>query len=209
MTIHDLTIPMSMTSVVWQGDPPVSLVKEADIALGDDYTLTRINISAHTGTHVDAPAHFVAGGKGMETLDLNILVGPALVVDVSDVAQLSAAILETLAIPPGTLRILFRTQNTIRQLLHRPEFSADFVGVEADAAQWLVQRGIRLVGVDYLSVAPFSDIKATHDILLEAGVIPVEGLDLTDVAPGLYQFICLPLKIVGCDGAPARAILIS
>ena len=113
-----------------------------------------------------------------------------------------------LNLPPDTERILFRTRNTDRRLVEDTAFHSDFVAIEADGAKWLVEHGVRLVGIDYLSVAPCHDLVSTHQILLQAGVIPVENLNLQDIAPGLYQFICLPLNIIGSDGGPARVILI-
>jgi arylformamidase len=166
-------------------------------------------MSAHTGTHVDAPAHFVQGGTGVEALDLTVLVGPALVVEARGADALTADVLAELAIPLGADRVIFRTRNSDLWARGESEFVEDFVAITEDGARWLVERDIRLVGVDYLSVAPYGASVATHQMLLGAGVVLVEGLNLSQVPPGTYQFICLPLKIVGCDGAPARAILMA
>lgn len=207
MTIYDISLPISESLPVWPGDPPIRITHSSHLDRGDEATVSRLDIGAHTGTHVDAPAHFVPGGGGVDRLDLDLLVGPALVVHVPEAAALSADLLETLDIPPGTQRVLFRTRNS--QLWARPlgKFDEDFVAITEDGARWLVARGVRLVGVDYLSVAPFHDPGPTHQILLRAGIIAVEGLDLGQVAPGRYQLVCLPLKLAGGDGAPARAIL--
>ena len=209
MPIHDITLTITPSLPVWPGDPPVNLPQPARMDRGDVYNLTRIDISAHTGTHLDAPAHFIAGGAGVETLDLNVLIGPSLVVDTGDADALTADVLASLPIPAGTQRVLFKTRSS--ELWNRSEdvFVEDFVAVTGDGAQWLVDRGVRLVGVDYLSVAPFDDPVPCHRILLAAGVIPVEGLDLRKIASGEYQLICLPIKIGGSDGAPCRAVLIS
>lgn len=208
MAIHDISLAISPTLPVWPGDPAIALTQPAHMDRGDVYTLTRIDISVHTGTHLDAPAHFIPGGSGVETLDLDVLIGPALVVDARDTDQLTAAVLQRLPIPPGTRRVLFHTRNSDRWARGETAFAEDYVAVTTDAAQWLVDRDIRLVGVDYLSVSPYDDPIPTHRILLGAGVIPVEGLNLHDIAPGAYQLVCLPLKIQGSDGAPARAVLI-
>jgi arylformamidase len=158
---------------------------------------------------VDAPVHFLPGGSGTDTLDLGLLVGPALVVAVPTEARaITAAVLDALPIPPGTLRVLFQTRNSAFWQEAHPVFHEDLVAVAEDGAEWLVAHGVRLVGVDYLSVAPFGAGVPTHRVLLEAGVIPVEGLNLARVAPGLYTLVCLPIKLRDCDGAPARAILI-
>ena len=208
MPIHDISLTLSPSLVVWPGDPSVNLTQPASMDRGDMFSLTRMDISAHTGTHVDAPAHFVAGGSGVDSLDLDVLIGPALVVDARSANALSADVLESLAIPAGTQRVLFRTRNSELWRASHTVFDVDYVAVLADGAAWLVEHGVRLVGVDYLSVAPFAESAPTHQILLAAGVIAVEGLNLSEIEPGAYQLVCLPLKIAGADGAPARAVLI-
>jgi arylformamidase len=173
--------------------------------------LTHLTLGVHTGTHVDAPCHFLPGQQpGVDTLDLSILVGPALVVDVADeVSEITAEVVRSLNIPVGTERLLFKTRNRLLWEIEPLIFREDFVAVEVSGARELVKMGIKLVGVDYLSVAPYQDGVPTHQVLLQAGVIPVEGMDLRDVPAGVYQLVCLPMKLVGCDGAPVRAILIS
>jgi arylformamidase len=208
MTIYDVSVSISESLPVWPGDPPVHISHSSHLDRGDEATVSRLDFGAHTGTHVDAPAHFVAGGMGVDRLDLNLLVGPAWVVHALEADTLSADLLESLDIPPGTERVLFRTRNSALWARPSGAFDEDFVAITEDGARWLVARGLRLVGVDYLSVAPFCDPVPTHQILLRAGVIVVEGLDLGQVAPGRYQFVCLPLKLAGADGAPARAILL-
>lgn len=208
MPILDVSLPISESLVVWPGDPPVRISQPAHLARGDTATISRLDLGAHTGTHVDAPAHFVAGGLGVDQLDLEALIGPAWVVHALEVDLLSAEVLAGLRIPPGTERVLFRTRNSERWARGEQEFYPDFVGIAADGAQWLIERGVRLVGTDYLSVAPFHDTVATHQLLLRAGIIVLEGLNLSDISPGAYHLVCLPLKIEGGDGAPARAILI-
>ncbi len=208
MPIHDISLPISESLIVWPGDPAVNITQPFHLARGDEATVSQLNMGAHTGTHVDAPAHFILGGPGVDALDLNVLVGPALVVEAMEADMLSADVLQALSIPPGTTRVLFRTRNSNRWADGEREFFQDFVAITEDGARWLVAEAIRLVGVDYLSVAPFKETAPTHQTLLSAGVVLVEGLNLSDVAPGVYQLVCLPLKIVGIDGAPARAILI-
>jgi len=208
MPIYDITLTIDESLPVWPGDPPVALPKVAHLERGDVFTLTRLDISAHTGTHLDAPAHFLAGGAGVETLDLEVLVGPALVVEALDAGLLTAAVLSDLAIPAGTRRVLFHTRDSERWARGDTQFTEDFVAISADGARWLVDRGVWLVGVDYLSVGPFANPAPTHQVLLAAGVVPVEGLNLHGVEPGEYTLVCLPMKIAGGDGAPCRAILI-
>jgi arylformamidase len=206
--IIDLSPTISPALPVWPGDPIVRLSRVASLESGDAFTLTELAMSAHTGVHVDAPAHYVRGGAGVDALALDILIGPALVADAGDAKAITAGVLETLRIPMGIQRLLLRTRNSVRGLMASSRFHTDFVAVTADGAEWLVTRGVRLVGVDYYSVAPYDALAPTHQILLRAGVVIVEGLDLTAVTPGLYTFICLPLKLQNADGAPARAILL-
>jgi arylformamidase len=208
MTIHDITLTITPELPVWPGDPTVQLSQPSHLERGDLCTITRLDISAHTGTHLDAPAHFIRGGATVETLDLNTLIGPALVVDARGRGHLTAETLEALAIPPGVQRLLLRTDNSALWQRAEAPFAENFVAIASSGAAWLVERGVRLVGIDYLSVAPFDDAVPTHQILLSAGVIAVEGLDLRAIEPGDYQLICLPIKIGGADGAPCRAVLV-
>ncbi len=207
MAIYDISLAISESLVVWPGDPPVHITQPRHIDRGDRATVSRLEMSAHTGTHVDAPAHFIQGGTGVDALDLDTLVGLALVAEARDVEALTADVLAELAIPLGTERVLFRTRNSNLWAQGEREFHEDFVAITEDGARWLIERGIRLVGVDYLSVGPFSALVPTHEMLLQAGIVLVEGLNLSGIRPGMYQLVCLPLKIVGGDGAPARAIL--
>lgn len=209
MRIHDISVPISKSLPLWPRDPVLRITQPSHLDRGDSVTLTRLDIGAHTGTHVDAPAHFVPGGATMDEIDLGLLVGPALVVHALEVDALSAVVLEELPIPPGSERILFRTRNSDLWARGELEFQKDFVAIPEDGARWLVSRGVRLVGVDYLSVGAFEDPVATHQILLGAGVIAVEGLDLSGVEPGVYTLVCLPLRLEGCEAAPARAILMA
>ncbi len=207
-TIHDISLPISESIAVWPGDPQVTISQSSHIAKGDNSTVSQLTLGAHTGTHVDAPAHFFEDGKGVDTLDLNILVGQALIVETLDVKILSADVLESLDIPDGTERILFHTKNSDLWEKEYSDFNTQYIGISEDGAKWLVSRGVKLVGVDYLSVAPYKKSRPTHRELLAAGIIIVEGLDLRGIQAGMYQMVCLPLKIIGIDGAPARAILI-
>lgn len=208
MTIYDISLPITPTLPVWPGDPPVRLSQPSHLERGDICTITRLDMGAHTGTHLDAPAHFIRGGATVESLDLDALIGPALVVNAAGLGHLTAEALEALAIPPGVQRLLLRTDNSAIWQRCQTAFAENFTAIEPSGAHWLVQRGVRLVGIDYLSVAPFDDGVPTHQILLGAGVIAVEGLDLSAIEPGEYQLVCLPIKIGGSDGAPCRAVLI-
>jgi arylformamidase len=208
MPIYDISLPISESLVVWPGDPPVRITQPAHLDRGARVTISRLELGAHTGTHVDAPAHFIANGLAVDGLDLDLLVGPAWVVHALDADLLTADLLAGLEIPPGAVRLLFRTRNSDRWALGEDGFFESYVGISQDGAQWLVDRGVRLVGIDYLSVAPFFDTVSVHQILLRAGVVLVEGLNLSGIAPGAYRLVCLPLKLAGGEGAPARAILL-
>lgn len=207
--IHDISLTISPDLPVWPGDPAVQMTQPISLAQGDVCTVTRLDISAHTGTHVDAPAHFIPGGAGVDSLDLDVLIGPAWVTAVPDVPQITAPVLAALAIPPGTTRLLCQTRNSERWARGETTFATDFIAISADGAEWLAANNIRLIGVDYLSVSPFSDTIHPHQILLGAEIVVLEGLDLSAVEPGEYELVCLPLKLAGADGAPARAVLIN
>ncbi|RUA16248.1 MAG: cyclase family protein, partial [Clostridia bacterium] len=153
MNIIDISPTLSPETPVWPGDPPLRLTRIANLDAGDDFTLTELAMSAHTGAHVDAPAHYVHGGAGADALPLDALVGPARVVDTGDANAITAGVLAGLGIPPGTTRLLFRTRNSARRLRLSPEFHTDFVAITADGAEWLAAQGVRLVGMDYYSVA--------------------------------------------------------
>ena len=208
MKIHDISLPVSESLVVWPGDPPIRITQPSHMDRGDTATVSRLDIGAHTGTHVDAPAHFVRGGAGVDRLDLDLLVGPARVVHVQEAGVLTVEVLESLSIPPGTERLLFRTRNSEHWAGGEDGFREDYVGVTDAGARWLIERGVRLAGIDYLSISPYDELLPPHQTLLGAGVIVVEGLDLSGIAPGVYQLVCLPIKLVNGDGAPARVILI-
>lgn len=197
MRIIDISVPLREGMVTYPGDPVVRLERAASIADGDIVNLTRLDFGLHSGTHVDAPVHFIDEGTGVDEIPLDALVGPCHVVEVPDLSASSVA-----TAPEGAERVLFKTPNS--ELWSRDEFSEDFAMLDGAAATLLVERGVRLVGVDYLSVGD----EAAHRVLLGAGVVPVEGLDLRGVEPGRYELVCLPVHIVGADGAPARAILV-
>jgi arylformamidase len=158
---------------------------------------------------VDAPAHFIENGSTLEELPLDTLMGPATVVELPEVDIITPELLEAQALPPQTRRLLLKTKNSDLWTDPGHQFNPDFVALTSAAADWIVRKGIRLVGIDYLSVQIFKDKEPlTHRILLEAGVVILEGINLQNVRPGIYQLICLPMKLDGIEGAPARAVLI-
>ena len=209
MTIYDISLTISPTLPIWPGDPALKIEKFESMDKGAHNNVSRISAGVHLGTHVDAPYHFINDGRTVEQLPLDVLTGPCYVVQLPDgVEAITAEVLERTGINSEMKRVLFGTRNSHLWARGEAEFQTDFVAITEDGAEWLVERGVQLVGVDYLSVAPYGDSVPTHTVLLEAGVVVVEGLNLANVMRGFYDLYCLPLKIAGCDGAPARAILI-
>lgn len=208
MRTYDITLTISPDLPTWPGDPGVELERVEKIEDGSNANVSRVEMSVHTGTHVDAPFHFLQDGTTVDKLNLSLLTGRAYVLHLPAVEVITAAVLEEAQIPPRTRRVLFKTRNSDFWAKKEPDFQTDFVGLSEDGAEYLARRGVKLVGVDYLSVAPFKNSRPTHEKLLEAGVVIVEGLDLSEVSQGRYTIYCLPLKLANSDGAPARAILI-
>lgn len=207
MRVYDISVAIQPGLPLWPGDEPLELERVQQISNGDISNVTKISCSVHIGTHVDAPVHFLKDGKGIETLSFRVLNGRAYVVDLPGVELITREVLEEANVPPRTRRVLFKTRNS--QYWNDPKhtFKRDFVGLDESASRWLVQKGVQLVGVDYLSVAPYNAPITTHEVLLRHDIVILEGLDLRQVAQGRYMLHCLPLKIAGSDGAPARAIL--
>jgi arylformamidase len=202
----DVSVTLRTGMVTWPGDPPAHISHALSIERGDPCTVSLLELGAHSGTHMDAPAHFVAGGTGIDTMPLDATIGPARVIVIDDPVSIKIEELEQHAIQTGE-RVLFKTRNSDRAWEADP-FLEDFVYLSAPAAQYLVERQVRLVGIDYLSVGGFqADGVETHQALLSGGVWVIEGLYLGQVRPGEVELICLPIKIAGGDGAPARALV--
>ena len=195
---------------VWPGDPRVRIDRTSSIQAGDEANVSRLHLGSHTGTHVDAPHHFINQGPTVDRLPLDVLVGPALVIDLEHLEGTTIDVFDLAGVHFGksTSRILLKTQNSYLWETRHTEFEREYVHLSRKAAEWLVKRGIRLVGVDYLSVEALNaDRHRVHHALLGAGVVIVEGLNLSRVPAGPCQLMCLPLKIEGGDGAPARVLV--
>jgi arylformamidase len=210
--VHDVSVLLRPGMPTWPGEEGACLKQVKHMARGDSANVRQLELGIHTGTHVDAPEHFVEGAATVEHLALEVLVGPCAVVDVKGEPDVSAVELEALfpAGRPVPERLLLRTRNSTgpSPVWAREGFQRDYAGIAHDAARWLVARGVRLVGVDYLSVEPFEATEpVTHRTLLGAGVVAIEGLDLRRTAPGTYRLCCLPILLQGAEGAPARVIL--
>jgi arylformamidase len=191
----------------WPGDPAFALDALYTVAQ-DGVAVSRLTLGSHTGTHVDAPAHLQSGGVTVDALSLERLCGPAWVAYLDAQAHITTDDLVRAAIPDDCRRLLLRTGNSERGLLRAPIFYPDYTALTADAAAYLAARRLWLVGIDALSVDAFTaDELPAHRALLDGGIIVVEGLDLTNAAPGPYWLACLPLRLTGADGAPARAVL--
>jgi arylformamidase len=197
MEIFDVSVPIRTGMVTYPGDPEVALERASSIAAGATANLTRIDMGAHSGTHVDAPVHFLEGAAGAEALPLEALLGPCVVVEAAGLTEA-----DVVAAPAGPERVLFKTPNS--ELWARDEFPERFARLDGAGARVLIDRGVKLVGVDYLSVGDHD----AHRVLLGAGVVALEGLDLREIDPGEYFLVCAPLKLVGSDGAPARVLLV-
>jgi arylformamidase len=202
----DVSVPLRNGMVHWPGDPPVLIEHALDLDRGDEATVSRLSLGAHTGTHMDAPCHFLKGGAGIDAMPPEAGIGRARVLAIKDPVSIGAEELRGHRIRRGE-RLLFKTRNSGR-CWRSDAFVEDFVYFSPEGARFLVQRGVRLVGVDYLSVGGFkADGPQTHRILLEADVWIIEGLDLTSVEPGIHEMACLPLRLQDGDGAPARVVL--
>jgi arylformamidase len=210
MPIYDISVPISAATPTYPGDPGIEIRQWAALAGGDAANVSLLHFGAHTATHVDAPAHFIEGASRVDAMPLDALIGPAQVVLIpDDVDAITPSHLSGLD-PNGSTRVLFKTRNSAFWSNPDGGFRQDFTYIAPDAASALVEQGVRLVGIDYLSVEKFkSERHETHLMLLSNGVVIIEGLDLREVGAGSYELICLPLKIAGGagDGAPARAVL--
>jgi arylformamidase len=201
MPLIDISVPIRPAMPIWPGNAGVDLELTESIDGGDVANVTAVRMGAHTGTHVDAPRPFLADGPMPAHIDPEVLVGEAIVADLTGAERLDAAAIESLDLPDDVARLLLKTSNS--QLWEDDGFHADHLRLDGSGAQAILDLGIALVGIDYLSIGD----EDAHRLLLGAGVVPLEGLDLRAVAPGRYTLICTALRLVGSDGAPARALL--
>lgn len=205
--IYDISVPVRSGGLVYPGNPEISIEPQQAISRGAAANVSRVSFGSHTGTHVDAAKHFFDDGQTVDAISIERLIGPAILISVDE--SLGSVTAKDLAQHDlrGHTRVLIRTRNST--LLHQPDFVRDYTYLAPDGAAYLVEKGVELVGIDYLSIEQFhSGHHRTHRALLEKGIVIVEGLALSEPPPGEYELICLPLRLEGLDGAPARAILI-
>lgn len=208
MKIFDITIPLSNQTPVWEGDKEVIISRETQISEEEDYNVARVALNVHSGTHMDAPFHVMKDGRTVDQISLENLIGKAQVVRIGDeVDMIDAEVLKQSHLEKGIKRFLFKTKNSNYWKEEPYKFCEDFVGLDSSAADYLVSVGARLAGIDWFSISPMSDLLNPHKILLGAGIVILENLNLLDIQGGIYDLFCLPLKLVGTDGAPVRAIL--
>ena len=202
MRYYDISLKLSPDTARWVTAAPFELVDRRRMQRGDHNNSSSVNMSVHSGTHMDAPFHFVPDGAAIDQLPLDLFIGPALVHEVAAGRYITAD--HVSALPPGE-RVLFKTGNS--GLLRRAEYDPDFTAFSVEAAAALVAKGYRLVGLDYLSVAHADEQVPVHRAFLDHGLALLEGVDLTEIRPGRYELICFPVCIAGADGAPCRAVL--
>jgi arylformamidase len=209
--IIDVSLTIGPDLLIWTGDPPAEITPRLRLSKGDPANVSELRMGTHTGTHVDPPNHFVEGSFGIDRVSLDVLFGEAVVADARHLdGPMEPSDLEALSLPDGSERVLLRTANSELWTRAHVEFPERYAHLTPDAARWVVDRGIRLIGVDFLSVERAgSEGHPVHHTLLENGVVIVEGLDLSQTPPGRYTLACLPLRILDGDGGPARAILIA
>ena len=205
--IIDISLPMRRNMPVWPDSAGFRLIPTMRLEGGEDHNVSKLECDLHVGTHVDAPWHCVASGITVDRLPLSTLLGPAMVAYLPQVAVVTADDLATLDLPSSTKRLLLRTNNSELWEAGITEFKKDFVALTLDGAEWVVSRGIALIGIDYLSIQRYEDSPPIHQVLLEADVVILEGLNLAKVEPGEYELICLPLNLEGAEGSPVRAVL--
>ena len=204
MSFHDISLKLTGETVRWVTAPPFELEERRRMSKGDPNNSSALNMSVHSGTHIDAPFHFVADGNTIDQLPVERFIGPALVYAVEAERYITKEHVAGIRLD-GATRVLFKTRNSA--LLHKQEYDPDFVAFSVEAAQSLVELGVELVGLDYLSVAHADEQVPVHRAFLDHGVVLLEGIDLSEVAPGRYELMCLPIPLGDSDGAPCRAVL--
>ena len=204
---YDISVALDSDLATWPGSPGVRTRLRTSIGRGDVANVTQLSIDVHTGTHIDAPRHFIDHGDTVDALGLDPFIGSAVVLDTGPVKEITASVLDAAMVPDGTERLLLRTANSLQQDMYQTLFDEDYAALTLDGAEWLVAKRLRLVGIDYLSIQRYSEPPDVHRTLLGAGIPILEGLRLAEITPGAYELICLPIRLVNVEGALARAVL--
>jgi arylformamidase len=208
MKIIDITIPMSNQTPVWEGDKGITIEQIALITKGSDFNVSRAEFGVHAGTHIDAPFHLFDQGYTVDKIPLEKLIGPVQVLKIDDSIELiTKEVLMESGFSNDTQRLLLKTRNSDYWIQNSHQFNRRYTAIDSSAAAFLKEEGVILVGIDYFSISPFDDLVTPHQILLKAGIVILENAYLVNVEPGLYNLFCLPLNLVGTDGAPVRAVL--
>jgi arylformamidase len=205
--VHDISLAIDAGLPIWPTSEGFRVRSAMRIANGDPANVSVVEMDVHTGTHVEAPLHFIDAGDGLDTVELERFVGPAVVVEVEG-AAVTAEALDAARVPRGTERLLVKTANSARWAAGWGPFDPVYVSLTPDAARWVVDRGIRLVGIDHLSIQQYGDDGETHRTLMRAGVVILEGLNLAGIETGPYTLVAAPLRLAGIEAAPARALLL-
>lgn len=202
----DISVPLKSGMARWPGDPEVKIKRINDINTGDEDNLTHISMCAHTGTHMDAPLHFRKSGKPIDKMPLSATIGKSRVIEIRDKEFITEKEIRSHRIRKGE-RILFKTGNSKTRWDNKP-FMKKFVHLSTGAAEFLSERKVRTIGIDYLSIGGYEgNVVEVHNIILKAGIWVIEGLNLSKIEPGEYELNCLPIKLTGADGAPCRALI--
>jgi arylformamidase len=207
MAVHDISLAIEPGMPTWPTSEGFRVRNAMRIGDGDPANVSVVEMDVHTGTHVEAPLHFLEGGEALDAVALDRFVGPAQVVEI-DGPAVTAQALSGLTIPDGTTRLLVKTENSARWAAGWGPFDERYVALTRDAADWVVKRGIRLVGIDHLSIEQYESDGETHRTLMRSGVVILEGLNLHGIEPGEYTLVAAPIRLAGIEAAPARAVLI-
>lgn len=205
MKVIDISVPLHKGMHLWPGSRSFDVEQVMSLDQGDEANVSALACDVHMGTHIDAPLHFINEGKSIDQISLDTLCGQAFVADMGDVEKITAELLDNLGLQDGTRRLLLRTTNSA--LWKKNYFDPNYVALTEGAAEWVVNKGIGLVGIDYLSIQLYQGSPEVHRILLGGDVVVLEGINLALADAGQYELICLPLKMIGTEGAPARVIL--
>ena len=212
MKIYDISIPITPTMPVWPGDPPAEITPISAITQGDSVNISQLNMGVHCGTHIDAPKHFIDGGNTVEQIPLEKLIGTVLVLEIDPTVNVITDVIlkqhPDINLLKQASKIIFRTRNSSLWHEYPNQFRSDYVGIDSSGVTYLSQLHLDLIGIDYLSIAPYEETIEPHRILLTHDIVLLEGLNLSSVPSGIFDLYCLPLKLANCEGSPARVLLI-